>query len=251
MLKIDLNCDMGEGYPDDERLMPYISSANIACGIHSGSIDIMKKTVELAVEHGVAVGAHPSYPDRANFGRIDMLGSGLNLEDLLLTISDQITQIEQICAEFGSELHHVKLHGALYNRAAWDTNLSQAICQAMKARNKELIFYGLSGSEMGKQADIHQVKFLHEVFADRTYTDNGSLTPRSAPNSMIADDQEAAQRVLRMLQRGIVTTTSGRVIPIKAETVCIHGDTDQALKFAITIHGALERNGISISRPSF
>jgi len=251
MLNIDLNCDMGEGYPDDESLMPYISSANIACGVHSGSVAIMKRTIELAVGHGVAVGAHPSYPDRANFGRVDLLGSGLILEDLLPIISDQIMQIDKICTEFGSELHHVKLHGALYNRAAWDPTLSQAICKTLSAWSHELILYGLSGSEMGKHADHYHLKFVHEVFADRTYNDQGSLTPRTSPNSMVEDAQEAADRVLQMIRKGIVTTTSGRVIPIKAGTVCIHGDNDRALEFAISIHSALERNGISIYRPSF
>jgi UPF0271 protein len=251
MLSIDINCDMGEGFPDDEGLMSYISSANIACGVHAGSIDIMRRTIELALRHDIAVGAHPSYPDRANFGRIDQIGSGLNLKDLPVIIFDQVTQIGKICSEYGTQLHHLKPHGALYNRAARDPWVSSCICKAVADWSPSLILYGLSGSEMEKQAGCHHIKFVQEAFADRTYREDGSLTPRNQPNALIEDVHEAAERVLQMLRRGTVTTTSGKEIFIKTGTICIHGDGGHALEFAKSVRDTLYRNGIAIMRPAF
>ena len=158
---IDLNCDMGEGMETDAAIFPYISSANISCGYHAGDADTMRKTVELALRHHVAIGAHPSYPDRANFGRIDMLGKGVALEEVSGLIVDQLIILEAICEEFGTELHHVKPHGALYNRAARDPEVSAMICRAIREFDPSLQLYGLSGSMMGVEAARHVLVFMN------------------------------------------------------------------------------------------
>lgn len=246
MLSIDLNCDMGEGFDSDAAIMPFISSVNIACGYHAGDTDTMHRTVELALKNNVLIGAHPSYPDRENFGRTDMTGKQLQPADLPAIITDQINLLEAICKTFGTSLHHVKPHGALYNRAAWDEEVSARICTAVKAANPALLLYGLSGSETQKQALAHHVAFASEVFADRTYQNDGSLTPRAQPGAMITDEDKSLQQVLQMLQQKTVTTVSGKTIPIKADTLCIHGDGPHALAFAQRIHQALKQHGIEI-----
>jgi len=246
MPAIDLNCDMGEGMDNDALIMPYISSANIACGYHAGDEKTMKRTVELCLKHNVAVGAHPSYPDRENFGRTDLIDQTLRPEDLPSIIIDQINQLRKICYEFGARLHHVKPHGALYNRAAWDGTVSSFICTAIQEAGTPLILYGLSGSEMKREADAYNIKFASEVFADRTYQDDGRLTPRSHPNALIEDADKAIQQVWQMINEGTVTSVSGRKIPIVAETICIHGDGKYAAQLAKDIFETLKQNKIDI-----
>jgi UPF0271 protein len=250
MLSVDLNCDLGEGFPHDRELMTYISSANIACGFHAGDMETMRQTVEMALEHDVAIGAHPSYPDRKNFGRIDLIDSQLRAEDLPMIISEQINRLQTICSEFGTKLHHVKPHGALYNRAAWDEGVCSFICTAIEEIDSFLLFYGLSGSEMKIQSVAHHLGFVNEVFADRTYSKDGSLTPRQDPIAVIKDNAIAVGQVLQMLQQGTVTSTAGKRIPITAETICIHGDEANAPGFAKAVHDALMKNGIKIEKPS-
>jgi UPF0271 protein len=246
---IDLNCDMGEGMATDADIFPFISSANIACGAHAGDEDTMRITVERALRHGVAIGAHPSYPDRAHFGRVDLLGSILRPEDLPEMLTDELHRLQKICREFGARLHHVKPHGALYNRAAKDPGVSALIVQAVAAFDSSLLLYGLSGSETGRLADLHGLTFVSEVFADRTYQADGSLTPRTEPNALIEDPAIAVAQVIRMVRKGVVLTTDTppRAIPLTAQTVCIHGDGPHAVSFAQTIHAALQNNGIAIS----
>lgn len=249
MLSIDLNCDMGEGYPNDEQIFPFITSVNIACGYHAGDKETMQRTVELALQHNVAIGAHPGYPDKENFGRIDILHKKLTLGELTRIIVKQIVLLQEICQSFQTTLHHVKPHGALYNRAAWDNETAQAICSAIQQADASLPLYGLSGSVMEKAAANHNVRFVSEVFADRTYQPDGSLTPRSAPNALITDTDAALQQVLSIIRTGQVYTVAGKAIPIKAETICIHGDGANAVSFAKTIHNSLSDNGITLKSP--
>lgn len=235
--RIDLNCDMGEGMPTDAAIFPFISSANIACGAHAGDEDTMRRTIELALQYDVAIGAHPSYPDRANFGRLDMLdpatpGARLQLHDLSATLTDQLAQLQKVCASFGTRIRHVKPHGALYNRAARDATVSAIICKAILDFDPSLLLYGLSGSEMKNQAAAAGLTFVSEVFADRTYREDGSLTPRTEPNALIDDTAAALKQVLQMVNEGTVTTQSGAIIPIAADTICLHGDGPHAVTFA-------------------
>ncbi len=244
-LSIDLNCDMGEGMDTDTAIFPYISSANIACGYHAGDMDTMRRTVELALKHKVAIGAHPSYPDRDHFGRIDMLDRTLTLEELPGIIVDQLILLQAICDEFGTRLHHVKPHGALYNRAAKDAVVSSLICRAIREFDPALLLYGLSGSQLKKEADQQELRFVSEVFADRTYREDGSLTPRTEPNALIEDPEEVMVQVLKMALEGRVKIVGGE-IPILAETICLHGDGSHALEFARMIHKTLSEKGITL-----
>jgi 5-oxoprolinase (ATP-hydrolysing) subunit A len=247
MHAIDLNCDLGEGYPADALLMPWISSANIACGYHAGDIDTMKRTVALCLEHGVAIGAHPSYPDRENFGRTDMMDVSLSVQDLPYVIEDQISLLLEICIEAGAKLHHVKPHGALYNRAAKDKFVCDAICVALKVIDPTLVLYGLSGSDMEVVAKNTGIAFMREVFADRTYQHDGSLRPRNLPDALITNEEQSLQQVLQMINEGTVRTVDNKIIPMRAETICIHGDGSHAVAFARRIHEELLRNGVLIS----
>lgn len=234
---IDLNCDMGEGMETDAAIFPYISSANISCGYHAGDADSMRRTVELALRHHVAIGAHPSYPDRANFGRVDMLGNGISQEEIVGLVVDQLIILQAICDEFGAHLHHVKPHGALYNRAARDASVSALICRAIREFNPALKLYGLSGSEMRTAAERHGVAFVNEVFADRSYQADGSLTPRTQPGALIENATQSMAQVRKMVEEGKVVTLNGEEIAIRAETICLHGDGCYAVEFARMIFG--------------
>ena len=240
---IDLNCDMGEGMGTDAAIFPFINSANIACGYHAGDADTMRRTVELALRHQVAIGAHPSYPDRANFGRADMLGKGVSLEEIPGLVVDQLIMLQAICDEFGVKLHHVKPHGALYNRAARDIAVSAMICRAVREFDASLKLYGLSGSVMGVEAARHGLVFVHEVFADRMYLPDGSLTPRSMPGALIEDEEAAMAQVRKMMEEGRVSVAGGGDIAIRAETICLHGDGAHAVAFAKMIHRCFFRPG--------
>jgi 5-oxoprolinase (ATP-hydrolysing) subunit A len=250
MLTADLNCDMGEGMPSDEIIFPFISSANIACGGHAGDVDTMHRSVELALQYGVAIGAHPSYPDRANFGRTDILES-LSINTLLSELKTQIAALQSICREMGTRLHHVKPHGALYNRAAKDAAVSTIICQAVIAVDPSLIIYGPYGSETSQAAAIAGLRFVNEVFADRTYRPDGSLTPRSEPFAIIHDPATMLSQVLTMILRHRVRTSGGTIIPITAETICLHGDGDDPVNFASIIRKALQQHEIAVAAPWF
>jgi UPF0271 protein len=249
---------MGEGMDTDAVIFPFISSANIACGYHAGDEDTMRRTVERALQHTVAIGAHPSYSDRINFGRIDMLDSApgkgdrsLRYEDLDGILYEQLHRLQKICQEFGTGLQHVKPHGALYNRAAKDPGVSAIIAQAITAFDPSLLLYGLSGSEMKKEAGQYALSFVSEVFADRTYREDGSLTPRTEPGASIEDPDLAVGQVIKMIRdsRVAVAGTPPKEIPILAETVCIHGDGAHAAEFARMIHAALIQNSITIQAP--
>ena len=247
MPTIDINCDMGEGVGNDDAIMPFISSANIACGFHAGDEDTMRKTVESAIKNNVAIGAHPSFFDKKNFGRTEMNLAGDEIYDLVLL---QLRTIDKIIKEKDAKLHHVKPHGALYNMSAKNSHIAQAIAQAVKDFDENLILFGLSGSVSISVAEEMSLKTASEVFADRTYKDDGSLTPRSEAGALVADEEELMQQVLQMIQEKTVTTVSGKRIPIVADTVCIHGDGKHAVQFAATINEQLRANGIKIKSVS-
>jgi 5-oxoprolinase (ATP-hydrolysing) subunit A len=247
--KIDLNCDMGESFGawrmgNDAALMDYVSSVNIACGFHAGDSTVIRKTVETAIKKGVSVGAHPSFPDLQGFGRREMK---LSTEEIFDIVLYQISAVKGIGESMGIKLHHVKPHGALYNQAARDEKLAAAVAKAVKSIDKNLILYGLSGSHLISEAEKIGLVTASEVFADRTYTNDGNLTPRSESNALIADTEQAVAQVLQMIGDQTVTATTGEKIPIKADTVCIHGDGENALEFAKTIRESLLKNGVEVS----
>ncbi len=232
--------------PNDAALMPLISSANIACGAHAGDLDTIKRTVDLAIEHNVAIGAHPGYRDRENFGRTEMR---LTADEVRSLIHDQVGIVTEIAAKAGAKIRHVKPHGALYNAAARDNQLAATIASAVHDVDKELLLFGLAGSCSLTAAAEAGVRPVSEVFADRTYQRNGRLTPRSDPNALIENDEESLEQVLDMVRYGRVRTVDGIVIRIDAETICIHGDGSGAVDIAVGIRRALEENGVTIAAP--
>jgi UPF0271 protein len=251
MKMIDLNCDMGEAFgnyamPNDDQLMDYISSANIACGFHAGDPGVMQQTVALAVKKGVAIGAHPGLPDLQGFGRREMKISANEAYQLTLY---QIGALNGFVKAVGAKLHHVKAHGALYNMAAKDTDLAKAIVQAVYDFDPALILYALAGSKMITEAQDKGIVTASEVFADRTYQDDGLLTPRSSEHAMITNEQNAINQVLDFALKQEVNTLSGNRIAVRAETVCLHGDGEHAVAFAELISERLKKEGISIKAP--
>jgi len=243
MLTIDLNCDMGEGMPYDADIMPYISSVNIACGYHAGSDEIMKRTVELALQNNVAIGVHPGFADKENFGRKEIYMLRRNYYELII---EQLAILKKITGSFSVAIHHVKPHGALYNMAARDKTLAAMIAQAVKDFDDKLILYGLSGSESINEAKALNLQSANEVFADRTYQDDGNLTPRSQTNALIEDENASIQQVLQMITQKTVTSVNNKTVPIIAETICIHGDGAHAVEFAKLIHQNLKQSNIAI-----
>lgn len=243
MLKIDLNCDMGEGMLTDEDIMPYISSANIACGAHAGDEDTIKRTIALCLKYNVAIGAHPGFADKNNFGRIPVKLSPAELYDLFYS---QIVVVKEIAADMGAVLHHVKPHGALYNMAATDNAYAQTLAKAAREADSALIFYGLSNSCMIEAALLANIKAANEVFADRTYQDNGTLTPRSEDNALITDTNIAVEQALQLITLHKVNAVSGKTVVVKADTICLHGDGAHAVDFARTIYERLQKENIKV-----
>ena len=243
MISIDLNCDMGEGMSTDALIMPYISSVNIACGYHGGDTDTIKRTIELALQHNLAIGAHPGFADKENFGRKEQQ---LSNEQYYNLVREQLNIIQQIINASGATLHHVKPHGALYNMSATNPSLANIIALVVKDHDASLILYGLSNSSSIYEAEKLELKTASEVFADCTYTDDGSLTPRTNPNALITSEQQSLQQVLQMLQEQTVTSTNNKTVPVKADTICIHGDGAHAITFAQLIFKTLKQNNIAI-----
>jgi 5-oxoprolinase (ATP-hydrolysing) subunit A len=240
---IDINCDIGEGISSDAAIMPYISSANIACGYHAGDEHTIRQTIDLCLKHNVAIGAHPGFDDRVNFGRVEL---NLSKEELYALVWKQLEIMQRMCDEKNATLHHVKPHGALYNMAAKDKSISHSIAKAVYDFNPDLIYYGLSGSWLITEARAIGLMTANEVFADRTYMPDGTLTPRSQPNALIEESDDAVKQILQLLTSNSVNTITGEIIPLKADTICIHGDGAQALEFATTIHTTLKLQGIQI-----
>ena len=251
MKKIDLNCDMGESYGAwnmgaDAGVMPFISSANIACGFHGGDPATIRKTVRLAVDNGVAVGAHPSLPDLMGFGRRVMRISPQDMYDLVVY---QAGAVEAFARAAGVKLHHVKCHGALYNMAVNDAGLSEAMVRAVKDLGSGVILYALSGSktlEMGKKSGV---RIFGEVFADRGYSDDGTLAPRDQPGGMIEEAAASVRQALAMVEEGYVTSLSGKRIAVAADTLCLHGDQPGAVTFAQALRKAFKEKGITVAAP--
>lgn len=248
---IDLNCDMGESYGiyrigNDEAIFPYITSANIACGFHAGDAAVMKRTVRMALEYNVAVGAHPGLPDRQGFGRRDMSISAEEGYDMVVY---QIGALAAFVQSEGGILRHVKPHGALYNMAASDKPLAEAIAEAVYKVNPMLVLYGLSGSALTTAGSKIGLRVANEVFAERTYQDNGSLTSRKSANALITDEEVAGAQCLRMVKEGLVTTTNGTDIAVKADTICLHGDGEHAALFAAKIHTLFKEENIGLQAP--
>lgn len=245
---VDLNCDMGESFGaynlgNDAAILPYITSANIACGFHAGDPAVMRKTVRLALQHQVAIGAHPGLPDLVGFGRREM---AVSPEEAFELVVYQIGALGGFLAAEGSKLHHVKPHGALYNMAAVSAPLAEAIAEAVYRVNPELVLYGLAGSELPKAGTKLGLKVAHEVFADRTYQRDGTLTSRRRPNALLTTPEEAARQVVRMVKEGKVRAQQGTDITIQTDTICIHGDGAHALEFARHINQALQSEGVSL-----
>jgi len=242
-VRIDFNCDLGEGCGDDAAIIPLITSASIACGGHAGDEATMRATLCLCLEHGIAAGAHPSYPDRAGFGRQEM---ALAPEAVLATVREQILRLVDAAAAEGTRLSHVKPHGALYNVAARDRAVAEAIANAVAGIDPELMLFGLSGSQLTAAAEAAGLRAVHEVFAERRYEADGSLTPRSRDDAVIQDLDEAIAQVRGFVRDGSVVARTGERIALRADTLCLHGDRPDAAQFAKAIHDALLADRVRI-----
>ena len=240
---IDLNCDMGEGAGDDAQIIPLVTSVNVACGFHAGGPDVMRKTVRLARQQGVAVGAHPSYPDRAGFGRRYMAAT---VEEVRDDVTYQIGALWAFCQAEGVRLTHVKAHGALYNTAAQDRALALAICEATRAVDPALTVVCLARSPMAEVARGLGVPFAEEAFADRAYTSAGALAPRGTPGAVIRDPEKVAERVSTMVRERRVIAVDGSVVPIDPGTICVHGDTPGAAQIVGAIRARLAADGVAV-----
>ncbi|HWR45611.1 5-oxoprolinase subunit PxpA [Sporomusa sp.] len=248
MYRVDLNCDLGESFGAytmgvDAEILKFVTSANIACGFHAGDPGVMHKTVTLALKNNVAIGAHPGLPDLIGFGRRDMAISPQEAYDMVVY---QIGALSGFIKAQGGTMQHVKPHGALYNMAAKKRDLAEAIAEAVYKVNPELILFGLSGSELVRAGEKTGLRTAPEVFADRTYQPDGSLTPRSQPGALITGHEQAIAQVVRMVSEGKVTSQQGAEVAIQADTVCIHGDGSAALAFACRIRETLEGSGICV-----
>jgi UPF0271 protein len=234
----DINCDMGEGINNEEQLMPFITSANIACGYHAGDIATMQRTIELCLQHHVAIGAHPSFYDKENFGRTEWL---LPAEEIYELVTQQLYILYEVADSMGAGITHVKPHGALYILSARDENTANVIARAIQDFDPSLMLFGLSGSYSISQAQAIGLKAVNEVFADRTYSDDGSLTPRSLQGALIENAEKAVAQVMQMINKGTVTSITGKELPIKAGTICIHGDGKNAVELAKAIYHATRK----------
>ena len=227
---------MGEGIGNEESLMPFISSANIACGYHAGDKTTMEQVIALCLKYHVNIGAHPSFPDSENFGRKEMQ---LPLPEVYTMVTDQLNILNELVKKNEAKLHHIKPHGALYNMAAKNTALAKTIAQAVKDFDHSLIYYGLSGSVMINEAISLGLQTVDEVFADRTYQSDGSLTLRSQNNALLNNTDDVVKQVLKFVKENKVVTMTGEEIFVKAGTICIHGDGQHAVEFAKTIYRQL------------
>ena len=256
MSTIDINCDMGEWEAEAERqqlspsnaesdlaLMPYISSCSIACGGHIGDKHSMRVTVRNALLNGLRVGAHPAYPDKENFGRRSL---DLPLADLADVLFSQISTLQEIVRQEGGQLAFVKPHGALYNDMVKNAALADTVIATIKRIDPGLPLMGLAGSDLGKRCSARGLSFIAEAFADRRYSDNGELTSRSISGSVIEDPQAAADQILSLIKRGSITAITGKVIPLQADTLCVHSDTRGALAHIKSINTLLQQHNIEV-----
>ncbi|NUK29538.1 LamB/YcsF family protein [Parageobacillus sp. VR-IP] len=247
-MRIDLNCDFGESFGiyrlgEEKEILQYVTSVNVACGFHAGDPLVMRKTVQMALERKVAIGAHPGFPDLLGFGRRNI---AVTPGEAYAYVVYQIGALAAFVKAEGGTMSHVKPHGALYNMAAKDAALAEAIAKAVYDVDPALILYGLAGSELIRAGKKFGLRTANEVFADRTYQNDGSLTPRSDPRALIVDEQEAVQQVLTMVKEKRVRSLQGIDVPIEAETVCIHGDGKKAVLFAKRLYEALRQEGVGV-----
>ncbi len=243
MLRIDLNCDLGEGAGHDAELMPWITSANIACGAHAGDESTMRDTVALAKKHGVSAGAHPGLDDRKNFGRLERPVMPDEVYQLVLT---QTRRLQQIAGAAAVRVKHVKLHGALYNMAARNTLLAEATANAVYEADPRLVLFGLAGSHLLSAGRAAGLTVASEVFADRTYQADGTLTSRARPDALIEREEIATAQALRMIREGKVRATDGADVTLQADTVCLHGDGARAVESARRLNAELRQAGIEV-----
>lgn len=249
MYTVDLNSDLGESFGrytigNDDKIIPLISSANVACGYHASDPVVMGKTIAMAKEAGIRVGAHPGFPDLMGFGRRNMNVTPAEAKAYVLY---QLGALDAFCRVNGVKMQHVKPHGALYNMAAKDYTLSTAICEAIKEFDSNLIVLALSGGQLAKAAQDMGLRTAMEVFADRGYEEDGTLVDRRKEGAMITDENEAIARVIRMVKEKKVTAVTGKDIPIQADSICVHGDGAKALAFVEKIREAFEKEEIQIS----
>lgn len=242
-MSIDLNADLGEGL-DDSAILPFLTSANIACGMHAGGPAEMDRTVALSLARGLHVGAHPGYADRANFGRLDV---ELPLDEVESLVLYQIGALDGMVRARGGKLFHVKAHGALYNRAAKDAALARAICAAVRRFRADLVLVGLAGSRLLEAAREAGLPAAGEAFADRRYQPDGTLVPRSQPGAVLHDPAEAAEQALQLARDGSVVASDGSRLRISAQTLCLHGDTPGATQIARAVRERLARAGVEVA----
>lgn len=250
MYQVDLNCDLGESFGNyklglDEEVISYISSANIACGFHASDPLVMSHTVELAKKAGVSIGAHPGFPDLVGFGRRNM---NVSLKEAKAMVQYQIGALDAFCKAHETEMCHIKPHGALYNMAGKDNRLAEAICEGIYEVNPKLILLALSGSKMIDAAKSVGLKVALEAFADRAYEEDGSLVARTKEGAMITDEEIAIKRVIKMIKENKVEAITGKEIPIKVDSICVHGDGIKALEFVKRIKAKLEEEDIKVAR---
>jgi len=247
MIKVDFNSDLGESFGNykiglDSEILHQVTSANVACGFHAGDASIMAQTVQLALDKGVAIGAHPGFPDLQGFGRRKI---EMNTSDITDIVAYQVGALSAFTPDH--KLHHVKAHGALYNLAAKDRLIADAVITGIKLVDPQTIVYGLANSELIKAAQNANMKFAQEVFADRNYQSDGSLVPRSQPNAVISNPAEAAQRALEMVEKKSVVSVTGEVVPLAVDSICVHGDNHSAVDLAIEIKKLLLENQVTVT----
>ena len=249
LLTVDLNADLGEGFgasvaPADDELLDAVSSANIACGFHAGDAMTMSRTARAAKQRGVAIGAHPSYPDIPGFGRREL---GLAPSEIEHHVTYQLSALAQICAAEGARMAYVKPHGALYNRAARDPQAAKSIVRSMRAVDSTLTLLGLPSSEMSRAAEDGSIRFANEAFVDRAYTPAGTLVPRSEPNAVLHDVDEAVARAITLVSEGTLLAADGTELRIDAQSLCVHGDNPESASMMRQLRKRLETSGVRIA----
>jgi UPF0271 protein len=244
--RLDFNCDLGEGCGSDADIVPFISSASVACGAHAGDEATMRETIRLCRDHRVAIGAHPSFDDREHFGRRELT---LDRDEIARLVQSQLARLATVAAQEGVRLAHVKPHGALYNLAARDPNTAAAIASAVAAFDASLILYGLSGSQLTAAGETAGLRVAHEVFAERAYEADGSLAPRGTPGAVIDALDASLAQVRTLMREGMVIARDGSRVALRADTLCLHGDRIDAAGFARALREALDADGIRIAAP--
>jgi len=247
-LVVDLNADLGEGAGHDDEILALVTSANIACGFHAGDAESMRQSIESARHHQVAVGAHPSLFDRENFGRKEL---PVKSDEVIDAVVYQLGIFQAIAEAAGVRPNHVKPHGALYNMAVRDHELANAIGRAVAKIDPKLILFAPQSSALARAGKANGLQIAHEVFADRNYLSDGSLVPRTRPDALLHHPKDAASRVVRMLRESKVRSVAGADVDVRAETICVHGDTPSAVEFVRTLRSRLEKEGVTIRAPKF